>query len=117
MGVPPEEFASSCVVWRHESIYSKLPEGARWQVTISGANHFSFSDQMLTKSSIFLAILRRFGVLGPLEKRRGLAIASACVHTFFDVYLKGAPAGQLSSLPGLYPEVRAGIIKAFPPNK
>jgi hypothetical protein len=33
-----------------ESIYSKLPEGKRWRVTIIGANHFSFSDQMLTKN-------------------------------------------------------------------
>lgn len=97
-----------------ESIYNKLPEGERWQVTIIGANHFSFSDQMLTKNSIFLAFLRRLGVLSPLDKRRGLAITSACIHTFFDVYLKGVPAGQLNSLPALYPEVKAGIVKAFP---
>jgi predicted dienelactone hydrolase len=100
-----------------ESIYNKLPEGKRWQVMISGANHFSFSDQMLTKSSIFLALLRRLGVLGPLEKRHGLAIASTCMHTFFDVYLKGIPADQLNSLPRLYPEVKAGIGKAFPEGR
>jgi predicted dienelactone hydrolase len=100
-----------------ESIYDKLPEGKRWQITIIGASHFSFSDQMFTKSSIFLALLRELGVLGPLEKRRGLAIADACVHTFFDVYLKGIPAGQLNSLPALYPEVKASIMKAFPPGK
>jgi predicted dienelactone hydrolase len=95
------------------SIYDKLPPGKRWQVTIVGANHFSFSDQMLTKSSILMAVLRRLGVLG-LDKRRGLAITSTCVRTFFDVYLKGLPDGQLNSLPALYPELKAGIAKAFP---
>jgi predicted dienelactone hydrolase len=100
-----------------DSIYDKLPEGKRWQITIIGANHFSFSDQMFTKSPIFLALLRGLGVLGPLEKRRGLAIAYTCVHTFFDVYLKGAPSGQLKSLPALYPEVKAGTGKAFPHGK
>jgi predicted dienelactone hydrolase len=99
------------------SIYNKLPKGKRWEVTIIGANHFTFSDQMFTKSSIFLGTLRRLGVLGPLEKRRGLAITSACVHTFFDVYLKGAPADSLNRLPGDFPEVKAGILPAFPPGK
>ena len=100
-----------------ESIYDKLPEGKRCQITISGANHFSFSDQMLTKNSLFLALLERFGVLGQLDKRRGLAITSACVRTFFDVYLRGDPAGQLKSLPALYPEVKPGLAKAFPHGK
>lgn len=97
-----------------ESIYDKLPEGKRWQVTIIGANHFSFSDQMLTRSSIFMALLRKGGVVGPLEKYRGLAITSDCVHTFFDVYLKGIPPEQLNNLPARYPQVKTGIDKAFP---
>jgi predicted dienelactone hydrolase len=99
-----------------ESIYNATPEGKRWQVTIVGANHFSFSDQMLTKSSIFVSILQRLGVFGRLEKRRGLAVTSACVHTFFDVYLKGAPSHELGKLPTLYPEVKPGIADAFPPG-
>jgi predicted dienelactone hydrolase len=97
-----------------ESIYNKLPEGERWQVTIIGANHFSFSDQMLTKNSVFLAILQRFGVLGSLDGRRGLAITSTCIRTFFDVYLKGLPNGELNKLPTLYPELKPGILEAFP---
>jgi predicted dienelactone hydrolase len=97
-----------------ESIYDHIPEGKRWQMTIIGANHFTFSDQMFTKSSILLAFLRGLGVVGPLEKHRGLAIADACVHTFFDVYLKGvSPAGQLNSLPALYPELKMGVTRAF----
>ena len=74
-----------------ESIFSKLPVETRWQVMIDGANHFSFSDQMFTKSPVMLWGLRMIGVIGPLEKHRGIEIANACLHTFFDVYLKGAP--------------------------
>jgi len=97
-----------------ESIYNSIPEGERWQITILGANHFSFSDQMLTKNPMFVSILQRLGMFGRLEKRRGLAVTSACVHTFFDVYLKGASSNELSRLPAFYPEVKAGIADAFP---
>jgi dienelactone hydrolase len=97
-----------------ESIYDHVPEGKRWAMTIMGANHFTFSDQMFTKSPIMMFFLRRAGVMGSLEKRRGLAIAAACVHTFFDVYLKGGPAEGLKSLPGLYPELKIGVTTAFP---
>jgi dienelactone hydrolase len=97
-----------------ESIYDHVPEGKRWGLTIRGANHFTFSDQMFTKSPILMFFLGRAGVMGSLEKRRGLAITGACVHTFFDVYLKGAPAEEMNSLPGLYPELKIGITTAFP---
>ena len=96
-----------------ESIYDHVPEGKRWGMTIAGANHFTFSDQMFTKSPILMFFLRRAGVMGSLENRRGLAITSACVHTFFDVYLKGAPADEMDSLPALYPELKR-ITTAFP---
>ena len=44
-----------------ESIYSKLPAGMGWQVMIEGANHFTFSDQMFTKSPVLIAALRTMG--------------------------------------------------------
>jgi predicted dienelactone hydrolase len=97
-----------------ESIYDHVPEGKRWGMTITGANHFTFSDQMFTKSPILMFFLRRVGVMGSLEKRRGLAITGACVHTFFDVYLKGAPANEMNRLPALYPELKIGITAGFP---
>jgi dienelactone hydrolase len=96
-----------------ESIYDHVPEGKRWGMSIAGANHFTFSDQMFTKSPILMFFLRSAGVMGSLEKRRGLAITSACVHTFFDVYLKGAPADEMNSLPALYPELKMGITTAL----
>ena len=100
-----------------ESLYSKLPVETRWQVMIDGANHFSFSDQMFTKSPVMIAGLRMIGVMGSLEKRRGMEISDACVHSFFDVYLKGDSTGQLAALPLRYPEVHADFMRAFPRNR
>jgi len=97
-----------------ESIYDHVPEGKRWAMTMMGANHFTFSDQMFTKSPILMFFLRRAGLMGSLEKRRGLAITGACVHTFFDVYLLGAPVEEMNSLPDLYPELKIGLTTAFP---
>jgi len=87
-----------------QSIYDRLPNG-RVLITIRGANHFSFSDQMLLKSHYVIRLLRLFGV-GALDGRRGLAITAECVHTFFDVYLKDAPAALLNKPSQLYPEVQ-----------
>jgi hypothetical protein len=88
-----------------QSIYGRLPNG-RLFITIRGANHFSFSDQMLVKSHYIIGLLRLFG-FGRLEGRRGLAITAEYVHTFFDVYLKGAPAASLDKPSQLYPEVQS----------
>jgi hypothetical protein len=87
-----------------QSIYDRLPNGRPF-ITIRGANHFSFSDQMLLKSHIVIELLRIFG-LGSLDGRRGLAITAEYVHTFFDVYLKDAPADLLNKPSQLYPEVQ-----------
>ncbi|MDE3135205.1 MAG: family membership [Acidobacteriota bacterium] len=89
-----------------QSIYDRLPDG-RLLITIRGANHFSFSDQMLLKSHYLIGVLRLFG-FGNLGARRGLAITAEYVHTFFDVYLKGAPLTLLKGLSEKYPEVAAG---------
>jgi predicted dienelactone hydrolase len=97
-----------------ESIYRKLPAETRWQVMIDGANHFSFSDQMFTKNPVMIFVLQKIGVMGMLKKRRGIEIASSCVRVFFDVYLKGAPTGQLTGLPSQYPEIHADFTRAFP---
>ena len=65
-----------------QSIYQGLLHG-RLLNTLRGANHFSFSDQMLLKSHYLIGMLRRLG-FGSLEGRRGLAITAERVHTFFD---------------------------------
>lgn len=86
-----------------QSIYDRLPNGRLYAV-IRQASHFSFSDQILLNSPAAMGLLRLAGV-GGLDGRRGLAISSAYVHTFFDVYLNGAPAASLASLAAKFPEV------------
>jgi predicted dienelactone hydrolase len=96
--------ASGQIHANFQSIYDHLPNG-RLFITIRGANHFSFSDQMLLKSHYVIRLLRTFG-FGRLGGRRGLAITAEYVHTFFDVYLKDAPAASLNKPSQLYPEVQ-----------
>jgi pimeloyl-ACP methyl ester carboxylesterase len=86
-----------------QSIYGRLRNG-RLYLVIRRANHFSFSDQILLNSQAAIRLLRliRFG---GLDGRRGLAISADYLHTFFDVYLNGAPAAALTSLSRKYQEV------------
>lgn len=95
--------ASRTVLAEIQSIYGRLPDG-RLCLAIRGANHFSFSDQILLNSQAALGLFRLAG-FGGLDGRRGLAISAGCVRTFFDVNLNGAPAAALTSLTGRYREV------------
>jgi dienelactone hydrolase len=106
-GREPPDPASRKIHADFQSIYDRSPNG-RLVITIRGANHFSFSDQMLLKSHYVIGLLRLFG-FGSLEARRGLAITTEYVHTFFEVHLKDAPAALLSKPSQLYPEVQLGL--------
>jgi dienelactone hydrolase len=88
------------------SMYERLPLESRWRVSLTGSNHFSFTDQILLKSQLLLGAMRGVGVIGGLEGDRGLAITAGYVNCFFDVYLKGQPRTALDVLPIRYPEVR-----------
>jgi len=70
-----------------------------------GANHFSFSDQILLKSQYLIRLLQLFQ--GGLDGRRGLTITTAYVHVFFDVHLKNEPVSLLDDLRQVYPEVES----------
>jgi predicted dienelactone hydrolase len=85
------------------SIYDRLPADRRWMITIRGANHYMFSDAAMLKGPLLMRLLRTLGVLH-LDGRRQVAITAHYISTFFDVYLKGAPASKLKSQPE-YPEV------------
>src|SRR5205814_510443 len=85
------------------TIYSRLNNG-RLFLSVRGTNHFSFGDVILLKSHYIVRVLQL--LTGGLDVRRGLAITTACVRTFFDVYLKNEPAGLLDKLPQSYPEIQ-----------
>ena len=86
-----------------DSIYSRLPAGSRFFLTIRGSRHFNFSDQALLKERHLARII---GMLGPIDGRRFFSITTACVHTFFDVYLKHSSSAQLDNLSSAFPEVQ-----------
>jgi predicted dienelactone hydrolase len=86
------------------SIYDRLPGDRRLQITIHGASHFSFSDDgAMLKIPFVMGAMRNLGIVH-LDGRRQVAVTAHCISTFFDVYLKGAPASELKSLQE-YPEI------------
>jgi len=86
------------------SIYDGLPGEHRLWITIRGANHFGFSDDgAMLKSPLVMRVLRALRI-APLDGRRQLAVTAHYIGTFFDVFLKGAPASELERRPE-YPEI------------
>ena len=75
----------------------------QWEIMIRGANHYMFSDDAVLKSPLMAHVLRTVGTVG-IDGRRQVAVTQHYISTFFDVYLKGAPASELKSQ-AEYPEV------------
>jgi len=93
------------------SIYDRLPADRRLLITIRGANHYMFSDAAMLKLPLVMPVMRMFGIVR-IEGRRQLAVTAHCVSTFFDVYLKGAPASELKSQPE-YPEIESRLLSTL----
>jgi predicted dienelactone hydrolase len=88
-----------------QSIYDRLPMDGRLRIEIRGANHFLFSDDgALLKSHLVMRTLRALGIVG-IEGGRQLAVATYCVHSFFDAYLKGTTDSRRKISSPLYPEI------------
>jgi dienelactone hydrolase len=86
------------------SIYDRQPGDRRLEIVIRGANHYMFSDDgAMLKSPLLMRVLRILGLVR-IDGRRQVAVAAHYIVSFFDVYLKGAPASELLSQAG-YPEV------------
>jgi dienelactone hydrolase len=86
------------------SIYDRQPGDRRLEIMIRGANHYMFSDDgAMLKSPLLMGVLRMLRIVR-IDGRRQVALASHYIVTFFDVYLKGAPASELNSQPE-FPEI------------
>ena len=85
------------------SIYDRLPTDRRALIVIRGASHYLFSDDAMLKSPLAMRVMRTLGIVR-LDGRRQVAVTAHYISTFFDVYLRGAPASQLQSQTA-YPEI------------
>jgi hypothetical protein len=90
-GEPKSETAP--VLTDLHSIYDRLPADQRLWIGLKGAGHFGFTD--LTVLPLHIA---HFLNIVPMSDKRQVEITRDCLRTFFDVYLRGAPASGLSSL-------------------
>jgi predicted dienelactone hydrolase len=87
-----------------ETIFGGLQHGG-YQITIGGAHHFNFTDMAVE----FVPILRRTGLLGPINGQRGLTITCAYTRAFFDQALnhQDAPLFDLhKGASATYPEAK-----------
>jgi hypothetical protein len=87
------------------SIYNRLPHDRRILAVISGAFHFTFSDDAILKSRLMLGLLRVFGKL-KISGPRQLEITAYSVRTFFDRTLKGAQGAVPDLRSPAFPELR-----------
>jgi hypothetical protein len=76
-----------------------VPEG--YQVTITGARHFNFTDL----AAGFNPAGHLLGVIGPIDGARGLRISADYLAAFFDETLKAQDSSLLHGSPTSYPEV------------
>ena len=80
------------------SLFDRLPSDGRLRITIRGANHYMFSDDgAMLKIPLVMSVMRALGVVR-LDGPRQVAVAAHYISTFFDVYLRGAPASNLKSV-------------------
>ena len=84
------------------SIYGRLPTESRLWLVLRGGGHYGFSDL----GPVPLQVAHWLHIV-PLDRQRQIFITRDCLHTFFDVYLKGAPASALHDLQK-YPEIETG---------
>src|SRR5229473_2553591 len=86
------------------SLYDRMASDRRLMIVIRGAGHYRFSDDgAMLKSPLVMRVLRTVGVMR-LDGRRQVALTAHYISTFFDVYLKGAPASEIKGRPD-YPEI------------
>ena len=83
--------ASKQILSDFQSIYNRLPNGRQF-VTIRGANHFSFSDQMLVKSQYVIGVMHSLGI-SRLESRRGARPSprTMCIRSLMFIPRKTLP--------------------------
>jgi len=87
------------------SLYDHLPPETRLSLSITGANHFMFSDDgAAVWSRVLLRGLQLTRVL-TLDGRRQVAITRYAVRGFFDAYVKHKSTERLNLLSAQYPEL------------
>lgn len=104
-GTNPSDAESQKIISDIRSIYNRLPHDRRILAVISGAFHFTFSDDAILKSRLMLGLLRVFGKL-KITGPRQLEITAYSVRTFFDRTLKGAQGAVPDLRSPAYPELR-----------
>lgn len=84
---PTGDPESAAIAGAIQSVYDRLAPEHRLRVTVRGANHFSFSDQMVVRNPVPLTLLRWLGIVR-LDPHRGLEVSAEVVRRLLDASLQ-----------------------------
>lgn len=88
-----------------QDVYQRLPRDTRMRAVITGAHHFTFSDDgAMLKSGVFRGLLRLLGRLH-IDGRRQVEVTAYALRTFFDAHLRGKGDWRSAFTSPAYPEL------------
>lgn len=82
-----------------QEVYEKAA-GAAYLITVSGAEHYNFTDMTLVSP-----LAQAFNFSGPIDGQQMVRIMNTYSLAFFDRYLKDLPSPLLNGISAEYPEV------------
>lgn len=93
------------VMGQIQRAYERQPPQLRAMAMITGANHFTFSeDGAMLKSGVLRGAMRAMGMLG-IRGRRQVEVSAYAVATFFDARLRHAESIHSALAASAYPEL------------
>jgi predicted dienelactone hydrolase len=100
-----KDSVSRQIMGQIQRAYERQPAKARVKAMITGANHFTFSeDGAMLKSGLLRTAMRFMGILG-IRGRRQVEVSAYTVATFFDARLRNADSTQGALASSAYPEL------------
>ncbi|MCP4151610.1 MAG: hypothetical protein GY757_27955, partial [bacterium] len=83
----------------YSTIY-KMATGPAYEITVKGAEHYNFTDM-----AFFPAFMKKLGIIGPIDGKRGVKIMNVYSLAFFDKHLNSIKTSLLNGPSKEYPEV------------
>lgn len=101
----PRDSVSRLIMSQIQGAYERQPAESRMQVMITGASHFTFSeDGALLKSGVLRGAMRVLGLLG-IPGRRQVEVSAYALGSFFDAWLRRGGSAPPALASPSYPEL------------
>jgi dienelactone hydrolase len=103
-----EDQSQSCDLYcqRMRQMAARIQPGPGYDLSVSGAGHFNFSDLPLRQSPLVRPLFRLTRYTGSIDALRGEQLTATYLLAFFDQSLNGNPSELLQGPSVLFPEVQ-----------